>query len=295
MAIRLVACCLLLGVPAIAVLALVVWLLRKSALPLGAKQLIFVAAGVVLLTPVPTQVATLYAMLIPSWLVFTSNDPAWYLRFWRFGAVTGVATAYGCWLLACTFLGEVRRPATRSSPLLHKALVGAASSVVILLLIYARDPATRGPLLTTADASYTTSCHNTLRGGRTRISAQLRMNLAVGDDEWSRVADVFRAFADDYGLAFRDSSEIRPGVVSTLYLSVCHTAVTLSTSEQRWASRATQLVDPGVGIALYEVETGSEWPTLARALIARLEDEWPSRLEFRDGGGRVIPKPAEVQ
>jgi hypothetical protein len=286
---------LLLYLPTIAVLALVGWLLRRSALPLGAKHVLFLAISVLVLTPVPTPVATLYAMLIPSWLVFTSDDPGWYLRFWRFGTVAGVATAFGSWSLACRYLGETSQPAARLSPFLRKVLVGTASSVGILFLIYARDPASRGPLLTTADTSYTNSCHNPLRGGRKRISPQLRMNVAVGDDEWSRLTAVFRAFADEYGLDFRDSSEVRPGVVSTLYLSVCDAAVTISTSEQRWASRAAALVDPAVGISLFEVEAGSEWPTLARALIARLEDEWPSRLEFRDGRGRVIPKPAEIQ
>jgi hypothetical protein len=46
---------------------------------------------------------------------------------------------------------------------------------------------------------------------------------------------------------------------------------------------------------VYEVEAGSEWETLAGALIARLEEEWPSQLAFRDGGGHVIPKPSELQ
>jgi hypothetical protein len=157
---------LVLYLPAIAVVALLGWLLRKSALPLRAKRLFFVSISVLLVTPVPTQVATLYVMLIPSWLVFTSNDPAWYLQFWRFGVVAGVATAFVFWLLAPVFLGENRQRGKRISPLLHKVLVGTASTVVILLLIYARDPASRGPLLTTADTTYTKSCHNTLRGGR---------------------------------------------------------------------------------------------------------------------------------
>jgi hypothetical protein len=83
-------------------------------------------------------------------------------------------------------------------------------------------------------------------------------------------------------------------VVSTLYLSVCDQAVTISTSEQRWASRKTDLADRGVHIWVYEVES-SEWETLAGALIARLEEEWPSQLVFRDGGGHVIPTPGELQ
>jgi hypothetical protein len=286
---------LVLYLPAIAVDALLGWLLRRSALPLRAKHLFFVAISVLLLTPVPTPAATLYVMLVPSWLVFTSNDPAWYLQFWRFGAVAGVATAFVCWLLAPLFLGEIRQRATRISQLLHMVVVGAASTVVILLLIYARAPAARGPLLTTADMTYTNSCHNTLRGGRKRISAQVRMYLSVGDDEWSKLTDVFRAFADDYGLAFRDSSEFRPGVVSTLYLSVCDEAVTIGTSEQRWASREPEVADRRVYIGVYEVEAGSQWETLAGALIARLEEEWPSQLAFRDGGGHIVPKPRELQ
>jgi hypothetical protein len=166
---------------------------------------------------------------------------------------------------------------------------------VILLLIYARDPAARGPLLTTADTTYTNSCHNPLRGGRERISPQVRMYLSVGDDEWSKLTDVFRAFADDYGLAFRDSSEFRPGVVSTLYLSVCDEAVTINTSEQQWASRERELADRGVSIGVYEVEAGSEWETLAAALIDRLEEKWPLQLAFRDERGRMISKPSELR
>jgi hypothetical protein len=121
------------------------------------------------------------------------------------------------------------------------------------------------------------------------------MYLSVGDDEWSKLTDVFRAFADDYGLAFRDSSEFRPGVVSTLYLSVCDEAVTIGTSEQRWASREPEVADRRVYIGVYEVEAGSQWETLAGALIARLEEEWPSQLAFRDGGGHIVPKPRELQ
>jgi hypothetical protein len=286
---------LVLYLPTIAVVALLGWLLRKSALPLPAKHALFVAISVLLLTPIPTPAATLYAMLIPSLLVLTSDDPAWYLRFWRFGAVAGVATAFVCWLMTPVFLGEIRQRPARMSPLVQKVLVGTASTVVILLLIYARDPAARTPLLTTADTTYTNSCHNTLRGGRTRISAQVRMRLSVSDDQWSRLAEVFRAFADEYGLAFRDSSEFRPGVVSTLYLSVCDEAVTMSTSEQRWTSRQSEFGDRGVHIGVYEVEAGSEWETLAGALIATLENEWPSQLEFRDGRGQVIPKPKELE
>ena len=121
------------------------------------------------------------------------------------------------------------------------------------------------------------------------------MYLSVGDDQWSKLTDVFQAFAEDYGLAFRDSSESRPGVVSTLYLSVCDEAVTISTSEQRWGSRESASAARGVGIAVYEVDARSEWGTLAAALIARLEEEWPSQLAFRDGRGHVIPKPMELQ
>jgi hypothetical protein len=80
-----------------------------------------------------------------------------------------------------------------------------------------------------------------------------------------------------------------------LYLSVCDEAVTIGTSEQRWASRESEFADRGVHISVYEVEAGSEWETLAGALIAGLEKEWPSQLAFRDGGGHVIPKPRELE
>jgi hypothetical protein len=67
---------LVLYAPAIAVVVLLGWLLRKSALPLPAKHAFFVAISVLFLTPVPTPVATLYAMLMSA---LRGRDP-WFLR-----------------------------------------------------------------------------------------------------------------------------------------------------------------------------------------------------------------------
>jgi hypothetical protein len=156
-------------------------------------HLFFVAIGVPLLTPVPTPVATLYVMLIPSWLVFIAKGSGRHSFDSRDSA------------------SDLR---TR--------------------------PAARGPLLTTSDTTHANSCHNTLRGGRGRISAQVRMYLSVRDDEWRKLTAVFRTFVADYGLAFRDFSESRPGVGAKFFLSVCDAVVTMSTSEQRCASRGRE-------------------------------------------------------
>jgi hypothetical protein len=140
------------------------------------------------------------------------------------------------------------------------------------------------------------SCHNVLRDGRTHISSQINIDLEITDDDWVTLREVFEGLAAAEQLSFRDESEVRPDVVRTLYLSICNDAVAISTNEQRWASGGYQDHFEGhrVAIGVYETSQGSGWADLARRLIDVLEQRWPTKVRFRDGGGHLVPMPESV-
>jgi len=141
------------------------------------------------------------------------------------------------------------------------------------------------------------SCHNVFRDGRSHISSELNIDLQISEDEWPTLVAVFQSFAEDHGLSFRDSSEVVPGTVHTLYLSLCNdSGVSISTVEQRWGSMNFENIVQGWGvlIAFYKVEEEADWQFLAREMIARLTRQWPEKVLFRDGVGRVTQMPDDL-
>ncbi len=261
---------------------------------IGVKRTVFVVVGVALLTPLPAPIATLYVTLIPSALVLFSTDVEWYFQFWRFGAIAAVATGVLCWLTAPALFNA---PDHVSGPRHGRAALGGIFvGLVVLAVVAFQDPTERGPLLTTVDTAFARSCHNLLRGGRDSIGAQVRMDLDISDDEWADLTMIFEEFAVEHQISFRNDSEVRPEVVRTLYLSVCSDNVTIKTHEQRWASRSyNSTPGRGVGIPVYEVHPNSEWKSLTRQLIDRLEQTWPTKVRYRDRVGRIIPMPENLQ
>lgn len=141
------------------------------------------------------------------------------------------------------------------------------------------------------------SCHNVFRDGRSHISSELNIDLQISEDEWPTLVAVFQSFAEDHSLSFRDSSEVIPGTVHTLYLSLCNdSGVSISTVEQRWASMDFKNFAQGWGVAIsfYKVEEEADWQFLAREMIARLTKQWPDKVLFRDGGGNVTQMPDDL-
>lgn len=142
------------------------------------------------------------------------------------------------------------------------------------------------------------TCHNVLRDGRSHISAKVGIDLQIPDEEWPVLVKRLQDFAREQDLSFRDSSEVRPGVLRTLYLSLCSEAgITITTVEQRWAHNGFKnlVTGRGVGIALYQVRDSADWRQLARLMISDLKEQWPDRVWFRDGLGRVVPMPEELR
>ncbi|MBT8399765.1 MAG: hypothetical protein KJO98_04755 [Rhodothermia bacterium] len=140
------------------------------------------------------------------------------------------------------------------------------------------------------------SCHNVLRDGRSHIRSQVNIDLDIEEEDWPALQEIFDSFSSVHELSFRDASEVRPDVVRTLYLSVCNEGVTISTAEQRWASQGYRafMEGRGVGIGVYETQEDSAWRHVAQQLVSRLEQSWPDKVRYRDGGGRLVPPPTSL-
>lgn len=140
------------------------------------------------------------------------------------------------------------------------------------------------------------SCHNVLRDGRTSISPVLHIDLDVKESDWPDLTQLYIDFAQAHAMQFRDSSENRPGAVTLLYLSACRDDFVVSTNEQRWSHRNFEPTMPGwgIGIRVYEMEIGAEWPVAAMDLTERLERRWPTQVRFRDNSGSIVPRPPNL-
>jgi hypothetical protein len=141
------------------------------------------------------------------------------------------------------------------------------------------------------------TCHNMFRDGRRTIGAKVRIYLQVDNNDWSTLKKVIEDFSAKRELSFRDSSQTRPAV-SVLALSLCDDRGTnISVNEQHWAfgEFASPISGRGIGILFYEVRVGSGWEVVARDLVSDIESIWPGRIQFRDGNGRIIPKPEELR
>jgi hypothetical protein len=139
------------------------------------------------------------------------------------------------------------------------------------------------------------SCHNVFRDGRRSVPSSLNIDLDIAMEEWPAVTTVLENFAASHGMLFRDSSSSRPQV-KVLGLSACTEQVVIDVIDQRWASRnyAPLLAGRGVPVWIYDLADGNEWRPLARELVAALDSQWPGKVRFRDGGGRLIPPPAAL-
>lgn len=142
------------------------------------------------------------------------------------------------------------------------------------------------------------TCHNLLRDGRNGIGPQIRAYLQLNLEDWPRLTKVVEDFGIKHELSFRDSSRAQPEVIHVLGLSLCNErGVAIQLMDQRWASRdfASLLQDGGAFVGIYQVRSESGWEQLARDFVAEIENDWPGKLQFRDGSGRIADKPLELQ
>ncbi|MEM6582921.1 MAG: hypothetical protein AAF699_16695 [Pseudomonadota bacterium] len=202
-----------------------------------------------------------------------------------FGAMGGLA--FWCWLklfrgLPDDYIGTKRAASTMGS---SAPVVAAVIATIAVLLI--------------PSATKDRSCHNVLRDGRTSIGPVLMIDLDISEADWPDLQELYADLASARGLEFRDSSKHRPGVSNLLYLSACEDGFTIMTNEQRWSRANSKVLLPqitgrGVGISVFEINSGSNWTAVAIELVDHLERRWPDKVRFRDGGGKITPKPARI-
>ena len=134
------------------------------------------------------------------------------------------------------------------------------------------------------------SCHNMFRDGRRSVAPKIRIDLDADLEAWPSLTTLLEEFGPAHGMTFRNSTVSKPDV-RVLGLSACNElGLVITADEQRWASRnfASLIAGQGVLIGVFDLNDGSGWQSLASDLIAALESEWPGKVRFRDGSGRLV-------
>jgi hypothetical protein len=141
------------------------------------------------------------------------------------------------------------------------------------------------------------SCHNPFRSGKTRVSPKFVADVAIADDQWDSLTSVLSDFARDHAWDFKDSSRVRPGVLRALYLSLCSDSLRIAVVEQRWArdDYAPLIAGRGVSVAIYGEVPESEWRTVAREVVLKLESQWPDKVRFLDHDGHYVERPSYLE
>lgn len=135
------------------------------------------------------------------------------------------------------------------------------------------------------------SCHNLFRDGRNHASPELGIDLAISRDSWEDLRTFFEEFSSSNDLDFRGSIDDSYSSVSILSLSMCREpGLSIRSNEQYWAHRGEGPVPGrGISIAVFSLYEDIDWIPVARKLVDGLEAQWPSKVRFRDGEGRIIP------
>jgi len=139
-----------------------------------------------------------------------------------------------------------------------------------------------------------TSCHNPFVEGVRRVSAIFEVDLQIANEDWGELARLLEDFASSHEWSFRDTSRTEPGVLMTLYLSLCaENRLRILIAEQRWASQDYAPVPPERGVLLlfYGNMPAGVWHPVAAEIVGTLEKNWPGRVRFRDREGRFVDRP----
>jgi hypothetical protein len=67
--------------------------------------------------------------------------------------------------------------------------------------------------------------------------------------------------------------------------------------EQRWARNdyAPAIAGRGVNVAIYGDVPQSEWETVAKEVVSKLEVRWPHKVRFLDGDGYFVERPSFLE
>ena len=169
------------------------------------------------------------------------------------------------------------------------SLVTSCLAVVAIMLT--------GTALAIPNITMDRTCHNMHRDGRASVGSKVHMRLAIPVEEWPRLTRLFEEFGAENALSFRNRNHDQPGTVRILGLSLCNDhGLNIHALEQRWERSGNSVPEKdGVALGIYELREGSNWARAARALVAELEAQWPGKVQFKDGGGRIVPEPVELR
>jgi len=163
--------------------------------------------------------------------------------------------------------------------------VFAASAVPLFALVLV------GGVLILPIALKDRSCHNLFPDGRNHASPELSIDLSTSIESWDELQAFFDAFSRENGLEFRCSIDHSSAAVSVLSLSMCkEPGFSIRSNEQYWNHRGgSPIPGRGIGITVFSLYENTDWKPIARRLVDDLNEKWPSKGCFRDGGGHLIP------
>lgn len=122
-----------------------------------------------------------------------------------------------------------------------------------------------------------TSCHNSMRDGRTSHSATASLDLIVPRQDLNALVIAFRTFADENGYDFRDGSFRQNGEIWWLAPSVCkEPGISIRAGGVRFENDAEQAAEDvsNIWVHLYLEDQDLEWESDWTTLRALLESRW---------------------
>jgi hypothetical protein len=296
--VRLIRFALVIALGHAVILGLPSFLLGRS---LGRVNLIFsavvgfvIGAGPIALLTLLTLGSTKSASIngVPTVINGMPTLAGWeyHLLFWisfgGFGALGGIAF----FLILKLTGGAVRADNETAAPITRRASLATSCLAVLAILL-------TGTALAIPNITMDRTCHNMLRDGRTSVHSKVNVRLAIPVEDWPRLTRLFEEFGAANDLSFRNSNHDEPGTVRVLGLSLCNEhGLNIHALEQHWERSGNSVPEKdGVSLGIYELREGSNWTHAARALIAELDAHWPGKVQFKDGGGRIIPEPDELR
>jgi hypothetical protein len=123
---------------------------------------------------------------------------------------------------------------------------------------------------------------------RDSISPQVSMELPIAADDLPKLTKVIQDFAGAHKLSFRDVGV--PYVPPNHSVSLCNDqGVTIHLGVAIQPARSADLQ-----ISVFELKDGAGWLPMTRALLAKIETEWPEKILFRSPRGGYMPRPKEL-
>ncbi len=139
------------------------------------------------------------------------------------------------------------------------------------------------------------SCHNLFRDGRTSIAPRMSADITLVEGDWTAIADLTGQFASANNLSIRQDRKISGGELSWQTISLCNNdgfvmtisdRPVLAAMRERASAQHPNLVTkvPRTELSIFEIKDGSNWRTMAHALLTKLQPRLPERITFRVSG-----------